>query len=201
MILYHMSQTLQLGDMLYADYWGKSDRYQTLIQAFRDGLNCVCDLIEKKRMEASVDWNDLVKWCVEGAFEYIRETEFSPLPSRLSSNYYFDDLSNFEKLYQAGWAQDPAEIQAQIHLFEIEIAEDQPRKFDMCIFDEAFDIMVERQDIQFVLDSARRYFSGEQTAEPIWEIMSDKPARAVKDITAFLHGESVWQYKELNSLR
>ena len=134
----------------------------------------------------SVDWNDLVKWCVEGAFEYVREAEFSSLPSRLSSNYYFEDPYNFKKLYQAGWAQEPTEIQAQINLFEIEIAEDQSRKFDMCIFDEAYDVMVERQDIQFVLDSARRYFAGEQTANPVWEIMSDKPARAVKDISDYL---------------
>lgn len=186
MILYHMSQTLQLGDMLCADYLGKSDRYQTFIQAFRGGLNCVCDLVEKKQNEASVDWNDLVKWCVEGAFEYIRETEFSSLPSRLSSNYYFEDLYNFDKLYQAGWAQEPIEIQAQIHLFEIEIAEENPRKFDMCIFDEAYDVMAERQDIQFVLESARKYYAGEQTTDPVWEIMSDKPARAVKDISDYL---------------
>lgn len=188
MILYHMSQTLQLGDLLQPDYLKKSERYQPYIQALSEGGNCIFDLIEHKRMDASIDWNELVKWCVEGVFEYIRETEFSMIPSRLKSNYYFEGLDNFETLYQAGWAQEPAEIRAQIHLFEIEIAEEYPYKFDMCIFDEAYDAMSEYQDLQFVIESARRYFAGEHTAAPVWEIMSDKPARAVKDITAYLHG-------------
>lgn len=189
MIVYHMSQTLQLGDLLQPDYLKKSERYQPYIQALREGGNCIYDLIEHNRKDTSIDWNELVKRCVEGTFEYVRETEFPMIPSRLKSNYYFAGLDNFKTLYQAGWAQEPAEIQAQIHLFEIEVAEEHPLKFDMCIFDEAFDVMSEHQDLRFVIEFARRYFAGEHTVTPIWEIMSDKPARAIKDITTYLHGE------------
>ena len=45
---------------------------------------------------------------------------------------------------------------------------------------------IEREDVKTVLACARRYFAGEQTAKPVWEIMSDKPARAVKDISDYL---------------
>lgn len=189
MIVYHMSQTLQLGDLLQPDYLKKADRYRPYIQALREGAKPFYGLIEHKMTEESVEWNELVKCCVEGVFEYIRETEFPLIPSRLKSNYYFESLDNFELLYQAGWAQESAEKQAQIRLFEIEITEEFLHKFDMCIFDEAYDTMSERQDLQLVLASARRYFAGEQTAEPVWEIMSDKPARAIRDITAYFRDE------------
>ena len=185
--LYHMSQTLQLGDSLQPDFLQKKERYQPYIQALRNGGNSINDLIEYQRKDPSVDWNELVKCLVEGVFEYIRETEFPMIPSRLNSSYYFEGLEHFETLYQAGWAQEPPEKQALVHLFEIEIEEEQLHRFDMCVFDEAYDVMLERQDLQFVIDSARKYFSGEHTAEPIWEVMSDKPAKAVKDITDCLH--------------
>ena len=185
--LYHMSQTLQLGDSLQPDFLQKKERYQPYIQALRNGGNSINDLIEYQRKDASVDWNELVKCIVEGVFEYIRETEFPMIPSRLNCSYYFEGLEHFETLYQAGWAQEPLEKQALVHLFEIEIEEEQLHRFDMCVFDEAYDVMLERQDLQFVIDSAKKYFSGGHTAEPMWEVMSDKPATAVKDITERLH--------------
>ena len=182
-----MSQTLQLGDSLQPDFLQKKERYQPYIQALRNGGNSINDLIEHQRKNPSVDWNELVKCIVEGVFEYIRETEFPMIPSRLNSSYYFEGLEHFETLYQAGWAQEPPEKQALVHLFEIEIEEERLHKFDMCVFDEAYDIMLERQDLPFVIESARKYFSGDHTTEPMWEIMSDKPAKAVKDITDCLH--------------
>ncbi|MBQ3237143.1 MAG: hypothetical protein IJA92_06395 [Oscillospiraceae bacterium] len=43
--------------------------------------------------------------------------------------------------------------------------------------------MWESDDYSTAFDCARRYFSGESTAEPVREIMSDKTATAVKDLT------------------
>ena len=60
----------------------------------------------------------------------------------------------------------------------------------MRVYDEACAAMEQRADVKTVLACARRYFSGEQTVNPVWEIMSDKPARAVKDVTHYLRGES-----------
>lgn len=59
----------------------------------------------------------------------------------------------------------------------------------MLLFDEAFDAMWDNDDIHTAIDCACRYFSEEHTTTPVWEIMSDKPAKAVKDITSILNGE------------
>ena len=56
----------------------------------------------------------------------------------------------------------------------------------MRVYDEAYDAMEQREDVKTVLACARRYFAGGQTAKPVWEIMSDRPARAVKDISYHL---------------
>lgn len=56
----------------------------------------------------------------------------------------------------------------------------------MLFFDEAYDVMLETQDIKIVIDCARRYFEGAHTSTPVWEIISDKPAKAVKDVTFIL---------------
>lgn len=126
---------------------------------------------------------EYVKWCVEGIFEFVRKTEFSYIPSRLDCSYYFDTLEYFKILYEAGWAQESEEERAKIKLFEIDLEEKSPIKCDMVIFDEAYDIMLETKDIKDVIVCARRYFSGEHSKEPIWEIMSDKSAIVTKDIT------------------
>ncbi len=70
-------------------------------------------------------------------------------------------------------------------MFEIEVDAQTVEKRDMRVYDEAYDAMREREDVQTVLACALRYFAGEETASPMWEIMSEKPARAVKDITCF----------------
>ena len=61
-----------------------------------------------------------------------------------------------------------------------------PTKYDMLLFDEAFDVMLNTKNIKGVVECARKYFSGECSNNPVWEIMSDKPAIATKDITEIL---------------
>ena len=65
----------------------------------------------------------------------------------------------------------------------MELADCTLEKYDMSVYDEAYEAMEEREDVQTVLNCARRYFAGEQTANPVWEIMSTQPAKAVKDMT------------------
>ena len=71
----------------------------------------------------------------------------------------------------------------------MELDAESVEKRDMRVYDDAYDAIDEREDVKTVLACARRYFAGEQTANPVWEIMSDKSARAVKDITHYLRGE------------
>ena len=55
----------------------------------------------------------------------------------------------------------------------------------MSVYDEAYDA-IERLDLDAAVAAAERYFRGEASAEPVWEILSDKPARADRDLTHLL---------------
>ena len=129
------------------------------------------------------EWSNYVKWSVEGAFEFIRKTEFPECCSRLKCHYFYDDLDACRALFAYDWGEEPEQVQNQIHLFEVELDAQSVERRDMRLYDQAYDAMKEREDIVTVLDRARSYFSGEQTDEPVWEIMSDRPARAVRDIS------------------
>lgn len=196
MILYHMSQTLKLGDELTPDYQKNFALVEPFVQALEQSVDCFLGMVLNGKYLYAVlgkfklwEWSDYAKWATEGAFEFIRKTEFPESYSRMRSNYFYDDLPNCKKLYEYDWSCESEEEQQKVHLFEIDVEDSAPQQRDMNIYDEAYNAMSETQDVQLVLACARKYFAGEQTANPVWEIMSDKPARAVKDITHYLRGE------------
>lgn len=190
MKLYHMSDTLKLGDEMKPDYQSCTDLSQPFVQALEQSVDCFYAMVLNGKYLRAVlgkfrlwEWSDYVKWSVEGAFEYIRKTEFPNCCSRLKCNYFYRDLASCKLLYQYDWGQASEEEQAAVHLYEVEVDDEHPQILDMRIFDEAYTAMEKREDVPFVLDCARRYFGGQQTSEPVWEIMSAGKATAVKDIT------------------
>lgn len=198
MKLYHMSDTLKLGDEMNLDHKNTMSLAQPFIQALEKSEDCFYAMVLNGKYLRAVlgkfklrEWSNYAKWSVEGAFEFIRKTEFPECCSRIKCNYFYEDLESCKILYEYDWGEAPEEERSQIHLFEMELDAQTAEKRDMRIYDEAYDAMWEREDVRTVLACARRYFAGEQTAQPVWEIMSDKPARAVKDISDYLRsGES-----------
>ena len=193
MILYHMSQTLKCGDELTPDHQKNMTLVQPFVQALEQSLDCFYGMVLNGKYLYAVlgkfrlwEWSDYAKWATEGAFEYIRKTEFPDSYSRMKSNYFYDDLPNCKKLFEYDWGSESEEEQQKVRLFEVEVHDATPQERDMNIYDEAYNAMSEKQNVQLVLACARRYFSGEQTAEPVWEILSDKPAVVCRDITACL---------------
>ena len=193
MSLYHMSQTLALGDELKADFDRISALCQPFIQALERGEECFYTMVLNGKYLFAVlskfrlrEWSDYAKWATEGAFEYIRRTEYPDCPSRLYSMFYYDDLTNCRKLYEYDWGEETEEERNKVHLFEIELQDPEPKRFDMCLYDAAYDAMSDHQDVQAVLENARAYFSGGRTDRPVWEILSDRKAVAVKDVTEVL---------------
>jgi len=118
-----------------------------------------------------------------GSVRIYPEDRISSLLQPHCLSLFYDNLEACKALYEFDWGQASEEERNQIHLFEMELEADTVEKRDMRVYDEAYDAMSEREDVQAVLSCARRYFSGEHTAKPLWEIMSDKPATAVKDMT------------------
>ena len=192
-ILYHMSQTLILGEEMKNDFEKKSELTLPFVYALEKSIDFFCNMLVNGQSQQTVP-DELVRldrakyetYSIEGAFEFVRKTEFPNCISRLKCKYFFDNLENYRILYEAGWKQEPEEERAKIHLYEIELDDECPQRCDMLLFDEAIDSMLEKQDVEAVLSCARRYFSGQQSTTPVWEIMSDKPAKAVKDITDIL---------------
>jgi len=193
-----MSDTLKLGDELKLDYKRTMDLALPFMQALEQSTDCYYAMVLNGKYLRAVlgkfrlwEWSDYVKWSVEGAFEYIRNTEFPSACSRIKCNYYYNILEYCKVLYDYDWGQASEEERAGIHLYEVELDDEHPQMLDMRIYDEAYTAMDEREDVSFVLECARRYFAGEQSENPVWEIMSDKPARAVKDITPYLHTDAI----------
>ena len=190
---YHLSETLKLGDILDADHQQLFNLAQPFIQALERSENFFYGMVlNGKYLYAVLDkcglkeWADYAKWATEGAFEFIRKTEFPNALSRLKCNYFYDNLEAVKRLFESDWGDESEEIQNHIHLFEFELNDDTIQKYDMCIYDLAYSAMENAQDVQKALDCARRYFAGEHTENPVWEILTYQNVKAEKDISKLL---------------
>lgn len=193
MNFYHMSQTLQLGNQLIVDYQKNMELVQPFVQALEQGRECFYGMVlNGKYLYAMLgkfglgEWSDYAKWATEGAFEFVRKTEFLNSYSRMRSFFFYDNISACKKLYDYDWGCECEEEQQKVHLFEVELDDTVPQRRDMNIYDEAYEAMTKNQDVEFVFTCARRYFEGEHTQEPVWEILSDKNAKTVADISYIL---------------
>ena len=197
MILYHISDTLQLGEMMSQDYKKNMELVIPFVQALKRSEDCFFAMLLNSKLLKSIfgkfGMRDMqtnyVKWATEGIFEYIRITEFPESYSRMLSNYFYDNISDIKRLYEVDWNMKEKPERFNFHVYEIELEDEAPQKRDMLLFDEAFEAIWDNDDLHTAITCARRYFAEEHTATPVWEIMSDKPAKAVKDITVVLHRE------------
>ena len=190
---YHMSETLRSGDTLEMDHQKIVNLAEPFVQALEHSTDSFYGMVLNGKYFCAVlrkfrlwEWSDYAKWSVEGAFEFIRKTEFPDAISRLKCNYFYDNLENVKRLYEYDWGNESEEVQSSIHLFQVMLDDDAVQKYDMRIYDQAYDAMEKSQDVQMVLDCARRYFAGAHTEKPIWEILSDRNIGVAEDVTALL---------------
>lgn len=190
MIVYHMSETLRQGDCLEVDHQNTAALCSPFIQALEQSEDCFAAMmLTGKYLFAVLDksglreWADYAKWATEAIFEFVRQREFPNSVSRLRCCYYYDRLENAKKLFHYDWGWASEEECAHVHLFEIELEDEEPDRRDMCLYDSAYDAVSERQDLEYALASARRYYAGERSAEPVWELLSAAPAQAVRDVS------------------
>ena len=111
-------------------------------------------------------------------------SEFPCCPCRLESSFYYDNEAECRRYYQLDWGEASPEERENVHLFAVELEDPAPRRFDMNLYDLAYDAMEMRQDLSAVMNLARRYFSGEETDDPVWEIVSACPAKAVHELAS-----------------
>ena len=82
MKLYHMSQTLQIGNILTPDYEKHQELIQPFIQALEQNVDCFYGMLLNGKYLYAVmnrfglrEWSNYAKWATEGIFEFIRKTE------------------------------------------------------------------------------------------------------------------------------
>lgn len=196
MKFFHMSDSLQVGMELVLDYKRNAGLAEPFVKALQFNqdvffamiLNAFYfgEVLAKYKM-TGMPTNE-TKWACEGLFEYIRRTEFPDKCSRLKSNYFYDSLENCKKLYFEGWANASEEKRQKIRLYEVEV-EGRICKYDMVLFDKAYDLLAELESsngITEIYDIARSYFRGECSQDSIIEILSDGKATAIEDIGTLL---------------
>lgn len=191
MKLYHISDTLKLGETMKQDYKNNFELVSPFVQALEKSEDCFYGMLLNAKLMKSIlgkfglrdMQTNYVKWATEGIFEFVRKTEFPESYSRLLSNYFYDNLADIKRLFEVDWNMKEKPERFDFHVYGIEVEDDSPQKRDMLLFNEAFDVMWNSDDYHTAFDCARKYFSGESTSEPVWEIMSDKTAIAVEDLS------------------
>ena len=193
MIVYHYSQTLMEEDHLEPGHLNYTDLCEPFMQALFHGRDCFFGmLLNGKYMFAVLNrshlryWADYAKWATEGLFEYVRKNEYPQCVSRLRCNYFCTDLSDCIRMFNEDWGEEDEEEKQKVHLFEVEVPEDGLEMRDISIYDAAYDVIHDTQDVDAALEYARRYFAGEHGDEPNWEYLSAGDATAVSDISHFL---------------
>ena len=193
MKLYHTSDSLQLGQKLNPEFWEHRWLIDPFLDALRRSEDCFYGMMLGQRYLYSVfvrqkwaNWAVAPRHPTEAVFEYIRQTEFPDHVSRISSNYFYDDLNSCKHFYRITWSEADEEFKQRVHMYEIETDQTALTKRDMRLYDLGLDALQDRLDIQAAKDAARRYFSGDQTEDPIWEYLSEKEAVAAVDVTHLL---------------
>lgn len=194
MILYHMSDTLPLNTPMKPDFPGNMPLVQPFLQALERSEDCFfATLMAAKHQKAVLrkfGFQDMqtnyTKWATEAIFEFVRRRSFADKPCRMLGHYFFDDLADIRTLCAIDWAGETEENRAKIHLYEVELADERPARLDMRLFDAAFDAMWEREDIPMAFQCAERYFAGEASEAPVWELLSEGQAVAVRDVSELL---------------
>ena len=188
MIVYHMSETLKEGNSLTPDYEKLMALTVPFIQGLERGEECFAGMLLFGKFMYEVMtrsklryWANYAKYATEAVFEYVRRKEFPDAYGRLDSNYFYDTLEYSKKLFEYDYGSCPEDGE-DVQLFEIELEDENPQYRDMNLYDIAYEAIQKREDLPAAMEAARRYVAGKCTENPTWEIMSDKPAKAVRII-------------------
>lgn len=186
--LLHISPTLRPGDHPEADHEKHYALCDPFIRALEYSKDCfygmvlngkyLYEVLARSRMQG---WANYAKWATEAAFEFVRKTEFPRHISRLNSCFYYENIEDCQKLFRYDWGSATEEERAGVKLLEVELDDQNPARYDMLLYDEAFEQMRKGQNVDFVLSRARDYFSGNQTEHPLWEIISASYGTVIRE--------------------
>jgi hypothetical protein len=189
MRLYHIGISLKEG-MTLANNFNKTD---TLVEPFLMALEKGDPAFEMLLIEARYiravmrknrmrEWSNYSKWATEAVFEQARRREFPACYSRIGSMFYYDTLESCRMLYQKDYLE-PGDAEENVGMFEIEVEDSAPQRFDMHIYDDALDAIEVNHNVQLARECARKYFNGSYHENRLDEIVSDKKATVVRKLS------------------
>ena len=189
MILYHYSvDSYKSGGTLTNDY-KKQYRYaEPFILALRQNMDVFTaayyaamymgrELVALKLRK----YENYCKDAVEAIFEYVRETEFPELPSRLNCVYYCRTKAEALSLMEDDCFADGLFSKEQVRLLEVDVEEARVRTYDQSFYNHAMSV-IEHQDFASVFADAKKYYSLERTEDPLLEIIADGQNRVIAEI-------------------
>lgn len=189
MRLYHIGIALREGMTLVNDF----NKIDTLVEPFLMALDKGDSAFEMLLIEARYiravmrknrmrEWSNYSKWATEAVFEQVRRQEFPTCYSRIGSLFYYDTLESCRNLYQKDYVE-PGDADENVGMFEIEVEDSAPQRFDMQIYDDALDAIEQCHNVQFARECARRYFDGSHHENRLDELLSDKKATVVRKLS------------------
>lgn len=187
MRLYHIGAGIEEGMALVPGYRKLDILVEPFLMALDRGEDTFATVLIESRYFRAVmrksglrEWSNYVKWSTEAVFERVRSREFPDCPGRLASLFYYRDMALSLRLYREDYP-GPSDREG-IGLFEVEVEDEEPRPFDMTIYDEAYAAMEAGHDLAQAIDSARRYFGGCRSAKPIVELLGGGKATVIKKL-------------------
>jgi len=183
MKVYYLGKSLKVGDTIVPDNNSCLSHVDPFIRALGHSEDCFYAMVLQGKYMHSVfqhsgldmAWTDYARWATEAVFEYIRRKEFPNCISRLRCNFYYNHQEEAKALLRRNDGQAPEE-EGLVQVYEIELDEKRPVYYDRSIFDMAYEIMGDTQELDKVLRTARRYFAGKHTESPMLELLSEKTA-------------------------
>ena len=189
MILYHYSvDSYKSGSTLINDYKKQYKYAEPFILALRQNIEIFMatyyatmymsrELVELKLRK----YENYRKDAVEAIFEYVRETEFTKLPSRLNCVYYCESEADALSYMEDDCLSDGLFSKDQIKLLEVDVEDARIRVYDQKFYNYAMN-EIEHHDFESVFANARKYFSFERTEEPLLEIVADGQNKIIREI-------------------
>lgn len=63
------------------------------------------------------------------------------------NQFFYEDPADSRRLFEYDWGNESEEEQSKVHLYEIELEDAAFQRRDMNIYDEAYNAMLEKQDV------------------------------------------------------
>lgn len=122
------------------------------------------------------------KDAVEGIFEYVRQTEFKESSvSRLNCVYYCKTREEAIEYLKEDCLADGLFSKDRIKLLEVDVEDSRIRYYDQQYYNLSMDV-IEKNDIEAIIDNARSYYSEKRSYCPLIEIVSDGDNQIIKEI-------------------